>query len=104
MKHQADDELTSVQKELKENSKIPGSFRTFSELNIETHPEWLQASALSTTKSVLQKKKRLCYCCKYLAWDPEKKTIVWYDEATFRVAGNWGREGEVAFRLECLPP
>lgn len=47
--------------------------------------------------TVKQKKNRVLFAKKYLAWDPEKwKTVLWSDEATFTVTGNRG--GKVRLR------
>ncbi|KAG0718219.1 Transposable element Tcb1 transposase [Chionoecetes opilio] len=41
--------------------------------------------------TTLQRKKRILFCKKYLAWEPDKwKKVLWCDEGTFTVTGNRG--------------
>lgn len=100
LKRQVDNEPRISAKELKENNP-----RLLQDVSVRTIQKRLRddlkfqyrAPRRKPILTAVQKKKRLMFCRKYLAWDPEKwKKVLWSDEATFTVTGNRG--GKVRLR------
>ncbi|KAG0721643.1 Transposable element Tcb1 transposase [Chionoecetes opilio] len=105
LQHQVDLEPCISAKELREKNP-----RLFQDVSVRTIQRCLRddlcfqyrAPRRKPILTTLQKKKRLLFCKKYLAWEPEKwKKVLWSDEATFTVTGNRG--GKVRLRAGSDP-
>lgn len=98
LKRQVDNEPRIGAKELKENNP-----RFLHDISVQTIQKCLRddlkfqyhAPQRKHIFTAVQMKKRLRFCCKYLAWDLEnRKNVLWSDKATFTVTGKLKRENE----------